>query len=275
MMKRKELSLQDLHVFSVEILSKIDLFCKQNRIRYSLGYGSLLGAIRHKGFIPWDDDIDLLLPRPDYDRFVNTFQVEGLKCVAPEVGNSYLTFGRVVDTEKTVCDALLRWADDDRNYGVWIDVFAMDGEPDDPNEFSLFVKKCQEISERSRQVRGALQKLSWSNSPIWNLKLLRKRLLYGMLDPRAICEEMSGLLKTCPYVSSEYAGLLSFPVYGLKNRTRKEVFESYTTAVFEGQEFSILAGYDEFLHDIYGDYMKLPPAEQQVPKHSFHKFYWK
>ena len=84
----------------VDILAAVDKFCEQNNIRYSLSSGTLIGAIRHNGYIPWDDDIDLMMPRADYDRFISTFNgvVEHLSVMAPELNaNYYAPYANVYD----------------------------------------------------------------------------------------------------------------------------------------------------------------------------------
>ena len=91
----RELTLEEIQSESLQILSVIDSFCTENNISYSLGYGALIGAVRHQGFIPWDDDIDILMTRPNYQRFIKLFSVDesikkcGLKLFAPELGNCF------------------------------------------------------------------------------------------------------------------------------------------------------------------------------------------
>ena len=96
----KELTLKDLQRIGLQIMKEIDKWCLEHNVSYSLCGGSLIGAIRHKGFIPWDDDIDIVMPRPEYERFVREFRHPDLVCVAPELQNSYLTFARVCDIKK-------------------------------------------------------------------------------------------------------------------------------------------------------------------------------
>ena len=148
-----ELSLEELHNQSLQIVVEIDSFCRQNGIRYTLAFGSLLGAIRHKGFIPWDDDIDLAMPRPDYNRFVRMFKVDGLVCVAPETNTSYLTFARVADARATWCKPFLPWSSKRNDLGVWVDIFPIDGESDDMKEFSSQIDIFTALNDENREAR--------------------------------------------------------------------------------------------------------------------------
>ncbi|MBO4843785.1 MAG: LicD family protein [Bacteroidales bacterium] len=268
------LTLQDIKEGSVRILEEVDSFCNENGIKYSLGFGTLLGAIRHKGFIPWDDDVDIMMTRPEYERFIHSFNCKGLKCFAPELGNSFLNFGRIVDIEKTRCKTRWRWTYRQRNLGLWIDVLPIDGVPDDMEEFSRTVKSMQDLTQenqRIRQGRGPFMSVYTFRK---NLSVLKKKLLYSWRSTNAVWRKMMSILEKTPYGTTANAGLMVFPVYGLRNRTRTEVFESFTTASFEGKDFSIIQGYDEFLTDIYGDYMVPPPEDKRKPRHN-HRFYWR
>ena len=98
----KEMTLREVQLFGLEILKDVHHFCTLNGIRYSLAYGTLLGAIRHKGFIPWDDDIDIVMPRPDYEKFCKTFKSDaGYDIFSPVEGDCYLGYARVCDLKRT------------------------------------------------------------------------------------------------------------------------------------------------------------------------------
>ena len=273
--QEKELTLEELHIHSLRIMKEIDAFCMRNGIRYSLAFGSLLGAIRHRGFIPWDDDMDIAMPRPDYEKFVRSFKSDSLVCVAPETGSSHLTFARVADAEKTWCKPFLPWSSKRNDLGVWIDVFPMDGEPDDPEAFSRYIEKLNHLNDENRIARERLLKLhpSYHFSILKNLRIIVKRIIYAFGTPGFYWRKMIRLIRTNPYGNTAYAGLMVLPVYGTKNRTRTDVFESYIRAPFEDCEFSIFTNYDEFLRDIYGDYMQLPPEDERIPRHRLHRFY--
>ena len=122
----REMSLKDIQGVSLDILNEIHEFCQGNSIRYTLYYGTLLGAIRHNGFIPWDDDVDIAMPRPDYDRFINSYvSKKGYKLFSREINeneNVYIPFSRVCEMEKTmVISPIIPWCSS--LTGVWIDIF--------------------------------------------------------------------------------------------------------------------------------------------------------
>lgn len=124
------ISFEEHKKIQLSILRDIDVFCQKNQIKYFLAFGTLLGAIRHKGFIPWDDDIDIAMPRPDYNKFILSFNgmVDNLKVLAPEIDlDYYAPYANVYDT-RTVLEekgtSHLKF-----EIGVKIDVFPIDGVP--------------------------------------------------------------------------------------------------------------------------------------------------
>lgn len=124
------MSVREIQLIGLDILNEIHSFCVSNQITYTLYGGTLIGAIRHKGAIPWDDDIDIAMPRNDYNRFVNSFiSLKGYRLFCPEKNNSYLTYARVCEMEKTVVlNEKFPWSR--YQTGVWVDVFPLDGASD-------------------------------------------------------------------------------------------------------------------------------------------------
>jgi len=129
------LTLSEIQTRSLAILQIVHNFCEKHGIKYSLAYGTLIGAVRHQGFIPWDDDIDIIMPRPDYERFVSMFNAPGLGLLCEKDRKYYLNYCRVFDKVRTGCKTRLPVGKNDTG-GVWIDVFPADGVSDDFDEFA-------------------------------------------------------------------------------------------------------------------------------------------
>ena len=121
---KKELSLEEKKKILVSILSEVHNFCDENNLKYFLPGGTLIGAVRHKGFIPWDDDIDIYMPRNDYEKFLCEFNKESerYQVISLKTDGYYLPFGKVIDT-KTV---LIENVDSDYKMGIYLDIFPLD-----------------------------------------------------------------------------------------------------------------------------------------------------
>lgn len=270
----KELTLADHQRLGLEIVKEIDKWCTENKVRYTLFGGTLIGAIRHQGFIPWDDDIDIAMPRPDYNRLVKEFSHPDLICVAPELGNSLISFARVCDTKKTVSVPYCPWCTIN-HLGKWIDIFPLDGEPDDIGEFEALMQDIVKRQAKLYQIRGSKLPITMSLGLTRIAKNIGKRILYGHYDINKELSDLLEVIKGIRFGETNYSGNLSYPTYKTRERSKTKVFESFIRVKFEGEEFSILEYYDEYLRDVFGDYMRMPPEEKRVPKHSEHKFYFK
>lgn len=272
-MTRNELTLGDIQKESLRLLSIIDEFCKLQNIDYSLGYGALIGAIRHQGFIPWDDDIDIIMTRANYDKLLkrlvksNITQDTGIKLYAPELGNSFCGISRICDMQRTYVRKYYQWADDET--GLWIDVFPIDSLPED------FGEALRNQSQRCFDVCGASVPFSKDFSFERHLKIIGKKFLYRMTNrKREINEYLSQLARIPVYGSTEYVCNISSP-YKKKDIHKKELFDNYIRKPFESIEVSVIRDYDIYLKSIYGDYMKMPPEKDRVRGHSDNKYYWK
>lgn len=261
----------DIQQVSLDILKDIHSFCKKENIKYSLAYGTLIGAIRHKGFIPWDDDVDIMMPRPDYERFIKTYQsAKGFELLQ-EGGESMIAMARVYDVQKTyVSMPQSPWCK--KKVGVWIDIFPIDGAENDFTAFTNRVEKVYDLWVKNCMFRKTQKPFDWSKGIIENLRLLKRKFTGKKFNTNSI---QINLLKSIKFGSTDFATSLTVPECKEKEYYPISYFKEYIEVEFEGNKFFSIKEYNKFLNYVYGDYMKLPPEEDRKPKHTFNKYYWK
>lgn len=263
-----KMSLRDIQKVSVDILKEIDIFCQENSINYSIGYGGLIGAVRHKGCIPWDDDLDIVMPRPDYEKFVKTYYSHdgSFKVYAPELSNCYYTVSRICDMKRTYVRKSVQWNDDQN--GVWVDIFPIDGIVEEKEMLWKSSTKCY-VACRNKKL------ISFKQSFHYNLKSIALLIKYGLLDRSCCINNYLTSISKCEFDTASMVGNYASP-YRNRDIHRKEVFEEYYRVPFEDTEVCIIKNFDEYLTSIYGDYMQLPPLDKRgIRSHSSNDFYWK
>lgn len=270
----QELSLKELQQVSLDVLLDIHRFCKEHNLRYSLGYGSLIGAIRHKGFIPWDDDVDIVMPRPDFDVFCKTFTSENSAMIYYGNERSAIAcFARVSDMANTVFVVDSPWTS--RVSGVWIDIFPLDGVEDQQSDYSkrysILKKRCSFVYKFRRQNHHIT-----SDDKLWPILRTWLNKIIGLngIIPAAIIKGIVKSARKIDYETSNYIGQMTYFDDG-PIRFSKDDFSSYIDVDFEGYKLKAMAGYDHHLKQIYGDYLNLPPEEERVPKQYWLHFYWR
>ena len=270
----KELTLKDIQQEGLRILKHVHTFCVENNIKYSLAYGTLIGAVRHKGFIPWDDDIDIVMPRPEFEKFCESFKSnDDFMLVSPNMG--YLKFARVCDMSRTVTKTTLPWSP--YTTGIWIDVFPLDGVAESKEDFLKDIEPLHRIYKIKKRIRrGRFQKIHWSLGIKEIFNILSKRFNYRKYDYEDVNAQHEAIMKKYPYDGSKYIGQLSCLDAPQTEHHIASDFKEFTSLKFEDSDFMAIAGYDNFLRNCYGDYMQLPPVEQRIPNgESINKFYWK
>jgi lipopolysaccharide cholinephosphotransferase len=270
-MNENKINFEEFKQRLVAILDYVDDFCKKNSITYFLCGGTALGAVRHKGFIPWDDDIDIMIPRPDYDKFIMLMSKDVhpfYKIHSIETDDTYpYSFAKVCDERTTLIENVNR-----PPLGIAIDVFPIDGFPDNPSQSNKFIAKIRFVNHLFAM------KLTRTNN-INNTSLLKKLIisvLQLVLKPYSARKFSLFVINQCRtnnYPASNYVGNIVWGYYN-KEKTRKEVFDKSIPALFEGREYPLMIGYDEYLTNLYGDYMKPPPVEQQIAHHNLNDVYW-
>ena len=262
----KALQLEDIQRISLDILADVHRFCVKNDITYSLAYGTLIGAVRHKGFIPWDDDIDLLMPRPDYDRFIREFRSEENEVLDLSGTDACVeTFAKVCRKNTVMVDRELGRS----LWGVNVDIFPIDGAPEEGLEerFNRMEKKREWIFRLC-----PFYKEVGKGKAKWFLKYCLKRLRYPSLSgcvkvKRAIENE----LRAISFGETPLAGAY-FGDDGIREFMPTEWFTEYTTLEFEGKPYSVVSHWHDYLTRLFGDYMQLPPEDQRVTHHLYDSY---
>ena len=264
----KEINLKELKKIQIEILDYVNDFCKKNNINYWIDCGTLLGAIRHSGYIPWDDDIDIGMLRDDYEKFLNLFSQEKgrYKLLASEICNDYYyAFGKVIDT-----NTVLYEPDEETGVksGVYIDVFIYDNAPDDE-------VLCQKMFDKRDYYDKFRVAQMYPN--LYDHTSLKKRIMRFFLNTYLKLLPKNFYTKKCIKNSKRYMNKETKRVGNFTSNARavgdKSIFDSYINVTFENKEYPAPIGYDLWLKAFYGDYMKLPPKEKQVSQHKFKAYY--
>lgn len=266
----KEISLDERKKLSIEILDVIDNFCKTNVIRYYLHAGTLLGAVRHNGFIPWDDDIDISMPRPDYEKFLSLFKYDNL-FISNYRNNKRRTqpFSKVCSQETYGVNLIGKKLP----YGIGVDVFPIDGFPKSQTECDNFFKKQDRLFTNFYCVCSGIENFGiQSKNP---LKKVLKLLFSFFFSTSFAAKKVDLNAKKNAFESSEFAGC-SVGLFRRKiEKARKSSFDSAVKLQFENKIYPCPRGYDDVLKSIYGsDYMTPPPEDKRKSTHT-EFYYWK
>lgn len=249
----KKISFQESRSLQYELLKEIHHFCCSNNICYYMAFGTLLGAVRHKGFIPWDDDVDVVMPYPDFVKFQNLYKSDRYSVYSclndDEIG---FEFGRIFDNRT------YGFHGKKKVRGVCVDIYILYGTPEEKNltEFGKYLKKFR----KNRIIIASARNLLVKKNLIWG-----KSVAFAPLNwyCRKYTRYMSQFSNKSEYVA----------ISGIRYYQRREPFDKRVLLKFEDSEFYAPYGYDECLKKWYGDYMQLPPEEKRVPYHGF-DCYW-
>lgn len=269
----RTMTLKEVQAVSLNVLKKFHSFCQIHNLRYTLCYGSLLGAVRHKGFIPWDDDVDIMMPRDDYDKLLKLYKDDSeYRLYAFEKDNSYLAYARLAEIKRTCVISPSPWCKPCS--GIWIDIFPIDGVEENYDGYVATHQMANSIWKQTFVERKYLRKLSSFKGTKSKLRIIYHK-LKGDKPLKKLIKEQIFLCRRNEYRNSNRVSTLSQFWASLgKEFYPKSFFETYVELPFEDATFKCLKQYDAYLTQVYGDYMQIPPEDKRV-SHSAHKYMWK
>ena len=259
----KEVGLEEIKRIQLEILDSVHEFCKMNGLHYSLCGGTLLGAVKHKGYVPYDDDIDIMMPRKDYEKFIAEYSDEKNFVMRMRESDSCRELHSKVGRKGTkLIDPLLGR----EVFNIFIDVCPVDGAPEDRKAYSDKIIKKLSLVPRI----CAFYKVVPTNKAFWFLKYVVKRVTCGYRHNLVILKkEIRDMLCKYDLETSPFAGELVI-CRNENDMIDAKVFMEYSEYEFEGRKYMGICDYDTYLKMKYsylGDYMNLPPL--QKPLHEY------
>lgn len=267
----KELEMKEIQHISLEILDIIVELCEKLNLRYFLFYGTLIGAVRHKGYIPWDDDLDIMMPRKDHDILMeylrqHIFDYKNIEVFNYEINKDYpYMITRISDNRYKI----IMENEEDYGMGVFIDIYPFDGLGNTKEEALKYGTKGDILSSLCYQATRKRYAIETTSST------LRKFLKFPIFFFSKLCgkdifqNRLQKLARVKSYDESEYVGCVVWLSGGEKDIFPRKWFDDYEMMKFGEKVYRVPKEYNNVLRHIYGDYMKLPPVEDRVGHHNY------
>lgn len=245
----------------LDLLSAFDDICKLHSIRYSLDSGTLLGAVRHGGFIPWDDDVDVIVPRPDYERLLDhpEWFSAPLDLLPPLSAESIFPFAKLITREWRAQEPVLNGV---MNSWLWLDIFPVDAIPFGNDEADHLYRKQRDL------IKIASRSIGLDDRQRGTFKYALKKIglpLHRLLFPTdKLFRKVERKARKIPYGTTDNVANITWLSVPKGRAIPTADFDALIKMEFEDKEFSVIPHWHEYLSGLYGDYMTLPPEGQRV-----------
>ena len=261
-----ELSVRKIREIQMTIMDYVDEFCSQNKIQYFLVGGTLIGAVRHNGYIPWDDDIDIMMYRDEYEKFITLFNASQNKYYAYSLQDEgyHYPFCKICNKNTVLIEDNIKVHDIEM--GVFIDLFPLDKLPEDADQKRLL----DELHSLDKKMYGKAFRLEKLNNKSFKQKCLI--LLYRLcgigISKKEIAFKQDLISRRYEKSDTDQYGLITSAIRKriptvLRNENKP------VEHVFENRKYKIPSQYDRYLSECFGNYMELPPEGKRVSNHSF------
>lgn len=268
----REITLKEMQQIELRLLIEFDTLCKKHNLRYYIDGGTLLGAMCYEGFIPWDDDIDLKMPRPDYERFLTVADEmpEHIRLEKPNKECCDYLFAKLADTRTLLIE---NPGEHEKRSGVYVDIFPMDGHPNDDEARKKHLRRMSQLNTLFHYSQDGFSELKKAEH--WCLRL--KGYVYGMVyTPFRLYRTLERTAMRYDYETSSRVGLL------MEGNAEKECFpkdwlEPKAMLEFEGHSFPAPRSYKEHLRVFYGEHITHDEYYHNLPKiapNHRHEVYW-
>ena len=250
----------------LEMLNQLVDYLERHGLRYYLVGGTLLGAVRHKGFIPWDDDIDIGMPRSDYEKLIELEAkhpiAENLKLISDVAGTFSNPFSELLRLDTRLERKTAEYIREDCIITkLFIDIIPQDGWPEEEREAKRLFQKMKHMRYLVQTGRAQLGKGISFTHRIAKTPII---LLMRMIGYRRVIRKMNQIATSRDYDQSKYVGAVTYGIYGVGERCKRDETILFEKVEFEGNYYNAPGCWDSYLKQIYGDYWKLPPKEKQI-----------
>lgn len=259
---RKIESIKEIQQEELKILIEFDKICREYNLTYSLAYGTLIGAIRHRGFIPWDDDIDVIMPRPDMDKFID---------IIHKTPNSNWDIMNIYDYKNFYAGLMLKFYNKntimyelpdkyDLKYGIFIDIFPADG-----TTGNIEIDK-----QRFEQYKKIRKKLHFHKAMHYKKNSIRKNFtLITDIWAKKNIEKLNNFFYDIPFNTSDNVVVYPYTPSFESGVFPRNYFDSLIDVYFEGHKFKAFSKYHKYLTNAYGDYMTPPDESNRFSLHNY------